>query len=303
MFDISVHSSSHQSQACITKSHNNGSIVDMTDSTASKFAKITLSPTKSNFFKKKLVITSPSLFKGLKRRACSSTTIRSSSSSTISLTNDDTESSVCSAGMNSIANGSCCSSGSSKRSCVKGTPSNNSNQKSSTSKKSDVRFGKKKFSKFTEVYIVPSFLEHADDLWWTRSELDRCRKQQIDFSESSQVTKNAVKTFLESYQVMRKEFYSSMSDTNGNIHFSSDQYYNIAKGYAYGFNGLEKLVGFDTELRRYRNKEVIQKIIEFHRLKKKLEDETAISNFSKALTSKDRYWARATGNAAGVAAH
>lgn len=132
--------------------------------------------------------------------------------------------------------------------------------------------------------------------------MDQCRKQQIDFSDAPEETKRAVKTFLESYEFMRQEFYSSVSNKKGQLHFSSEQYYNLAKGFAYGFNGLEKLVGFDTEERRRRTKESIQKTIECYKLTG-IRDENAVLNFSKALTSKDRYWSRATGNAASVAAH
>jgi hypothetical protein len=284
-------------------------------------SKVALAPTKSLFFKKKVVDTT-SLTKGTRRRTHTTQSSRSasllsaSSSSTSSFgscsTIEDAES-VSSIRMNSIATGSCSAIVGPKRSCLKGSrkASCSTLPSDKDTKKAGVRFGKR-FSSFTQVYFVKSYLDNPDDLWWSRCELDACRKAQIDFSATSDETKQAVKTFLDSYQTMRQEFYSSLSTSenkNGKnkgqqqkLQFSSDQYYNIAKGYAYGFNGLEKLVGFDTEERRQRNKEVIQKTVLYYR-QNGTANEVSVMNYCKALTAKDRYWARATGNAAGVAAH
>lgn len=180
----------------------------------------------------------------------------------------------------------------------------------------------KKASKLNTFHTIQPYFAYAKDLWWTKSELELCRDELFHSLQPSPFHRSCsasdylneiarLRCFLNAYQEARielAEFEAAKEklpkNMRGNRKISTESYNEIVRGYDFGFNGLEKYVGFDLPHRRERIRRIVGATTAYYysimndtssSIDRKLK---LLSHYSRALTSHDRYWAVVTGNAA-----
>lgn len=211
-----------------------------------------------------------------------------------------------------------------KRSCFAGTRAKENGDVSATKKKKrKLRF--KRSSELNHIFTVEALFAYDHDLWWSSEELKQCRTDLVDLEQLNldRQSRNVLKSFLSSYKVLRQEllsfeekYYSQtlMDDTTKknnkapqlSFHPNYDDY---VKGYQYGYDALERYVGFDSAMRRQRVSETVGAVCKYYANKTttmnkaKCDYEDAVQQYCKSLTMVDRYWAKLSGKtAASIAA-
>lgn len=211
-----------------------------------------------------------------------------------------------------------------KRSCLAGTRASECSAAANDKKKTlTVRF--KRASELNNVVKVKSFSDDSN-LWWSSIELQQSRTEIIHSaqelsSHQQQSQKDILKLFLSSYKSMREEliqfeenYYSKtendvlLTPLDSAPQLSSHSRYNdYVKGHQYGYNALEKYIGYDLGTRRKRVTETIKAVCEFYQNKRSVmytsnEDyEVTTQQYCKSLTMVDRYWAKFSGKVAAAA--
>lgn len=178
-------------------------------------------------------------------------------------------------------------------SCMKGSQSQIVKQK-----KQKVRFSSSR-SPHTIRKIEPLF-SYAAELWWTKSNLDCLKAEQSDFSEATTEMKTSAMSYLMAYKKARQQVFPSSKNQVSKPMMTSDVYNSIVVGRNLGFAALE-LYSDESQARRAGVREVILLTLaayyDFLSLKGADNASKMLRSYSRTLTTADRYWAVAMGNA------
>jgi hypothetical protein len=168
------------------------------------------------------------------------------------------------------------------------------------SRKRRVRFNSTPRSPHTAYTIKPLFA-YTDELWWTKDDLDRLKNQQSNFSESSMDTKTAAMKYLSAYSKARSQvFRDEKHDKQEKPMMTANVYEELVMGRSKGFGALE-LYSDESGSRRERVRNInlltLAAFYDFRQAAGLTNVDKMLRSYSRSLTTADRYWAVAVGNA------
>lgn len=194
----------------------------------------------------------------------------------------------------STSDNSACSplNGAERLSCLKGSQTDGMK-----SKKRKVQF--KSSRMLLSVQKIDPFFEYARDLWWTKAELEAFKAEQSDFSQVSGEMKISAMNYLSAYARARKQVFPPDQRLDKPM-MTADVYDVLVMGRSKGFAGLE-LYSDESRSRRAGVREIslltLAAYYDFKNVKELTKVDKMLRSYSRSLTTADRYWGVAMGNA------
>jgi hypothetical protein len=159
---------------------------------------------------------------------------------------------------------------------------------------------KVRFAKHTIVYKITPLFEFVSQLWWQRSEIEKCKEDQYNLDTESDECKEAIRRYIHGYMQAYDEVFQITDKRPFNDMISSKFYELIVEGRSKGFGGLELYCDQRQKRKEIRTR-ILLTIAAYHHFTQQQKQGGSIHKnlrkYSRSLTAADRYWALVLGNA------